>query len=174
MGDVTLRGVTRPYDARRLGDRPPAQRRRPARAMPASAPTAAIKRSQFGMTKYRRRGGRQRRHRDPHRGLALSLLVAGVGYDRVAKTLHWITAVLVLGMIGVGLWMIGLPLGFVKLYAYAWHKWIGLVVLLLTMVRLLWRRRHPPPRFPLRFRPGNAAWRRSPLASCSSCCSPCR
>lgn len=53
-----------------------------------------------------------------------------------------------LGLLGVGLWMTGLPLGFAKLYAYTWHKWIGLVVLGLTIGRLLWRWRHPPPPLP--------------------------
>src|SRR5207247_5332082 len=33
-------------------------------------------------------------------------------------------------------------------YAYNWHKWIGLVVLVLTIGRLLWRWRHPPPPLP--------------------------
>ena len=51
-------------------------------------------------------------------------------------------------MLGVGLWMVGLPLGFTKLYAYAWHKWVGLAVLVLTVLRLLWRWRHPPPPLP--------------------------
>ena len=65
-----------------------------------------------------------------------------------AKTLHWVTAVLVIGLLCLGLWMTGLPLGFTKLYAYAWHKWVGLVVLMLTAARLLWRWRHPPPPLP--------------------------
>jgi cytochrome b561 len=69
-------------------------------------------------------------------------------YHPVAKSLHWVTAAVVLGMLALGLWMTGLPLGFAKLYAYAWHKWIGLVVLLLTFGRLLWRWRHPPPALP--------------------------
>jgi cytochrome b561 len=51
-------------------------------------------------------------------------------------------------MVAVGLWMTGLPLGFTKLYAYNWHKWVGLIVLLLTTVRLLWRWHHPPPPLP--------------------------
>ncbi len=51
-------------------------------------------------------------------------------------------------MLGVGLWMTGLPLGFTKLYAYNWHKWVGLVVLVLTIGRLLCRWRHPPPPLP--------------------------
>ena len=74
--------------------------------------------------------------------------MATSSYHPIAKSFHWITAVIVLGMLALGLWMTGLPLGFTKLYAYAWHKWIGLVVLLLTIGRLLWRSRHPPPALP--------------------------
>jgi cytochrome b561 len=70
------------------------------------------------------------------------------GYHPVAKTLHWTVALLVLGMLAVGLWMTGLPLGLLKLQVYAWHKWIGLIVLLLTVLRLLWRWRSPPPPLP--------------------------
>lgn len=69
-------------------------------------------------------------------------------YHPVAQTLHWTTAVAVIGLLALGLWMTGLPLGFAKLYAYAWHKWIGLIVLALTIARLLWRARHPPPPLP--------------------------
>jgi cytochrome b561 len=74
--------------------------------------------------------------------------VAGAGYDPLAKALHWITALLVLGLIGLGLWMVDLPISLTKLLAYGWHKWIGLVVLVLTIVRLLWRWRAPPPPLP--------------------------
>jgi len=70
------------------------------------------------------------------------------GYTPVARLLHWLTALLVLGMLGVGLWMVGLPIGLTKLYVYAWHKWIGLTVLVLTVLRLAWRRFSPPPPLP--------------------------
>ena len=69
-------------------------------------------------------------------------------YHPIAQALHWITAVAVIGMLCVGPWMTGLPLGFTKLYAYNWHKWVGLAVLVLTVGRLLWRWRHPPPPLP--------------------------
>jgi cytochrome b561 len=69
-------------------------------------------------------------------------------YHPVAKALHWTVALLVLGLLAIGLWMVGLPLGLPKLQAYAWHKWIGLTVLVLTVLRLLWRWRSPPPPLP--------------------------
>ena len=77
-------------------------------------------------------------------------------YAPLAQALHWLTALLVLGLIAVGLWMVALPIGFTKLYAYGWHKWIGLTIMVLTLVRLAWRWRHPPPPLPLRL----ARWER--------------
>lgn len=53
-----------------------------------------------------------------------------------------------LGLLALGLWMTGLPLGLAKLQAYNWHKWVGLAVLALAGARILWRRRHPPPALP--------------------------
>ena len=78
-------------------------------------------------------------------------------YTPVAKILHWLTALAVLGLIGLGLWMVGLPFGLTKLYAFAWHKWIGLTVLLLTLLRWVWRALHPPPALP----PTVAPWERA-------------
>lgn len=74
--------------------------------------------------------------------------MAAAKHNRTAIGLHWITALAVLGLLGVGLWMVGLPLGLLKLKVYAWHKWIGMAVLALTTARLLWRWRHPPPALP--------------------------
>jgi cytochrome b561 len=74
--------------------------------------------------------------------------VAGAGYNPLAKLLHWLTALLVLGLICLGLWMVDLPISVTKLLAFAWHKWIGLVVLVLTLLRCLWRWHVPPPPLP--------------------------
>jgi cytochrome b561 len=71
-----------------------------------------------------------------------------VGYHAVAKTLHWLTALCVIGLLVVGLWMTGLPISLLKLQVYGWHKWIGLTVLLLTLLRLGWRLYSPPPPLP--------------------------
>jgi cytochrome b561 len=72
----------------------------------------------------------------------------GGGYHPLAKALHWITALAVLGLLGVGLWMTGLPLGLQKLQVYNWHKSIGIAVLALTVLRLAWRWYSPPPALP--------------------------
>ena len=69
-------------------------------------------------------------------------------YHPTAQSLHWTTAVAVIGMLGLGLWMTDLPLGFTKLWPYNWHKSVGLAVLALTVGRMLWRWRHPPPALP--------------------------
>lgn len=69
-------------------------------------------------------------------------------YDPTAKTLHWLTALLVIGLLIVGLWMVGLPLSLQKAKVYSWHKWAGITVLALTVVRLVWRHVRPPPPLP--------------------------
>ena len=71
-----------------------------------------------------------------------------VGYRPVAKALHWITAIAVFGLLALGFWMVDLPINLTKLQAFAWHKWIGLTVLLLTLARIAWRWHAPPPPLP--------------------------
>lgn len=53
--------------------------------------------------------------------------------------LHWLTVLLVLGLLVVGLVMTELPNSAFKVKVYALHKSIGLTVLGLTVLRLLWR-----------------------------------
>lgn len=61
------------------------------------------------------------------------------GYGRIARLLHWGMAVLVIGLLAVGLIMTGMPLNPDKLALYGWHKSIGITVLGLALVRLSWR-----------------------------------
>ena len=61
-------------------------------------------------------------------------------YDRFSVTLHWLMAVLILGQIALGLWMIGLPKDGTGLRA-SWfnvHKSWGMVLGLLVLLRLAW------------------------------------
>lgn len=66
-------------------------------------------------------------------------------YNAVAKSLHWLMALLILGMLALGFFMTGLPLSPDKLQYYAWHKWAGVTVFMLVWLRLAWRLTFPPP-----------------------------
>ena len=66
------------------------------------------------------------------------------GYTLIARILHWLTAVLVLGMIPVGLLIANFDMG----PLYNLHKSVGPLVLLLVIIRLLYRFKHPPPPLP--------------------------
>ena len=60
-------------------------------------------------------------------------------YGTLSKSLHWVIAVLILGLILVGLYMQALPDSPDKFALYVRHKSFGLLVLWLAGLRLLWR-----------------------------------
>ena len=78
------------------------------------------------------------------------------GYGGVAKSLHWFMALLLLGMLALGLYMHDLPLSPDKLELFSWHKWGGVTLFLLVLVRLAWRLAHRPPPLPLAMPPAQA------------------
>ena len=69
-------------------------------------------------------------------------------YTRTAKSLHWLMALLLIGLLALGFYMHDLPLSPEKLNLYAWHKWAGVSAFLLVLVRLSWRLGHTPPPLP--------------------------
>lgn len=67
-------------------------------------------------------------------------------FDAVARLLHWGMAVLILAMLFVGVGMVA---------SLTWrpvlidlHRPLGIAVLLLALIRMLYRWRHPPPPLP--------------------------
>jgi cytochrome b561 len=68
-----------------------------------------------------------------------------VRYDNIAIGFHWLLALMIVGSFGVGLYMTGLPFSIQRVKLFNWHKWAGMTILALTVLRLLWRLRHPPP-----------------------------
>ena len=60
-------------------------------------------------------------------------------WGQISIALHWLTALLVIGLAVVGLLMTELPNSALKVQVYALHKSFGLTVLALTAFRLLWR-----------------------------------
>lgn len=76
-------------------------------------------------------------------------------YAPTAIAFHWLTAVLIVGTFTLGLVMTDIPgLTPTKLKYFAWHKWAGVTVLVLSALRLLLRLRSPAPAYP----PAMPAW----------------
>ena len=66
-------------------------------------------------------------------------------YTPTAVALHWLLAVAILASFGLGLYMHELPLSPTRLKLYNWHKWAGVTILALSLLRLAWRLTHRPP-----------------------------
>ena len=71
-------------------------------------------------------------------------------YAAPARGIHWITVALVGVIIVLGLWIAYFrpEEEAFKLRLYNVHESLGVIVWLLTLVRLAYRRRHPPPPLP--------------------------
>lgn len=73
-------------------------------------------------------------------------------YTTVAIILHWMIAISIIGLIGAGLWMVEAikkpETRALAFDVYQLHKSLGLTVLVLSVVRLLWRLAHPAPPLP--------------------------
>ncbi|MDP9914149.1 cytochrome b561 [Variovorax boronicumulans] len=82
-------------------------------------------------------------------------------YGRVAMLLHWLLAAMIVGSLGVGLYMTGLPFSPQRLKLYSWHKWAGITILLLSALRLLWRLTHRPPPLSARVLAAMPTWQRA-------------
>ena len=79
-------------------------------------------------------------------------------YGSVAIALHWLLAVLITVSFGVGLYMTSLSFSPLQLRLFNWHKWIGIIILALSALRLLWRLLHRPPPLPSRISASMPGW----------------
>ncbi|MBL4869460.1 MAG: cytochrome b [Robiginitomaculum sp.] len=77
-------------------------------------------------------------------------MVDNNSYTKTAIRLHWIIAFLIIALLFGGKLM-----GFIpgenlslKIMIYNWHKTIGLLILVLSVARLVWRLTHKPPPLP--------------------------
>lgn len=70
-------------------------------------------------------------------------------YGLMAILLHWLMAILIIGLLVLGLYMVELPISHEKLKLYGWHKEYGFLALALAIVRLLWRLTNVTPRLSL-------------------------
>ena len=71
-------------------------------------------------------------------------------YTLPAIVLHWVLAFAILGAFAMGVYVEDLPLSPAKLKLVNWHKWAGVTILFLSVARLAWRLKSPPPPLPVR------------------------
>ena len=70
-------------------------------------------------------------------------------YTLPAIFFHWVIALLIVGTFTMGLVMTDIPgITPTKLKYFSWHKWAGVTVLLLAVLRLLWRLANKAPVYP--------------------------
>lgn len=73
-------------------------------------------------------------------------------YGSLSKALHWISALIIFGLLGIGLYMTGLddeaPN---RISLYNFHKAMGVLVLMLLIVRVIWLRISHGPTLPPAF-----------------------
>lgn len=69
-------------------------------------------------------------------------------YNSVAISLHWLIALLILGLLASGFIMGELENSALKYRLYQLHKSVGITVLALSLLRLAWRLATPAPALP--------------------------
>lgn len=77
-------------------------------------------------------------------------------YDRVQIIFHWLIALIILAMIGLGLYMVELPKESelpagqesVRAFYFLMHKSLGITVAILILLRIVWRLTHKAPALP--------------------------
>jgi cytochrome b561 len=76
-------------------------------------------------------------------------------YNDVAIALHWLVAIGVFVMIGLGWYMTDIPKGTpARAFFYNLHKSIGVTLGIIVLIRAFWRWKYPPPPLPS----GTASW----------------
>jgi cytochrome b561 len=84
-----------------------------------------------------------------------SQAAAAARYSGPAIVLHWLLAIALFGIFALGVYMVDLPISPERLRLFNWHKWAGITILALSLLRLGWRLTHaPPPDLPM------PAWQR--------------
>ncbi|MCF8167290.1 MAG: cytochrome b, partial [Rhodoferax sp.] len=68
-----------------------------------------------------------------------------------------------LGIFAVGLYVADLPFSPQRIKLINWHKWAGICILVLSVVRLLWRLKARPPALPQSIEQSMPVWQKQAL-----------
>jgi len=79
-------------------------------------------------------------------------------YSLPAIVLHWVLGLSILGAFAMGLYLDDLPFSPTKLKLINLHKWAGVTILFLSVLRLVWRITHRPPALPAEVQRNMPGW----------------
>ena len=66
-------------------------------------------------------------------------------YTSVAIILHWVMALLIFATWSIAIAIDDMPLSPARITGLSWHKWLGVTIFFLVILRLLWRATHSAP-----------------------------
>lgn len=69
-------------------------------------------------------------------------------YDAITRLLHWIIALLLIGLVCVGFYMTSIEHDPNSAWYFNMHKSFGLIAALLIFIRIIWRSTHKPAALP--------------------------
>jgi cytochrome b561 len=70
-------------------------------------------------------------------------------YARTAVVLHWIVALLIIALLGIGWYMVGIPRNTPeRAFFFNLHKSLGILAAIFIVLLIVWRIRHAAPAFP--------------------------
>lgn len=67
------------------------------------------------------------------------------GYGWMSRLLHWVMALAIIGMLGLGTLLARMEPSFANLWLFGLHKSIGISLLVAVVLRTVWHRVSPPP-----------------------------
>ncbi|MEO7852053.1 MAG: cytochrome b [Rubrivivax sp.] len=83
---------------------------------------------------------------------------AATRFGLVAIGFHWLLALAIVASFSVGLYMNDLPFSVQRVKLFNYHKWAGVTILVLSVLRLLWRVTHRPPPLSQRVQAAMPPW----------------
>ena len=72
-------------------------------------------------------------------------LMNKVRYTSIAIILHWVMALLIFATWSIAIAIDDMPLSPARISGLSWHKWLGVTIFFLVLLRILWRITHPAP-----------------------------
>ncbi|OLY96290.1 cytochrome b [Polynucleobacter sphagniphilus] len=73
-----------------------------------------------------------------------------VRYNPISVAFHWLMAAIIVVTWSIAIVVSDMPLSPARITGYSWHKWLGVTVFFLVILRLVWRATHLAPQLEIK------------------------